>query len=310
MKILDAEATAAALPFAQLIDRMEALFASGQSAPDRHHHTMNMQGEPDATLLLMPAWNDRIGCVKVVTATPGNAARKLPAIAGSVLVFDRQTGAHLGLLDGATLTARRTAAASALAARHLAQSDSRELLLIGSGKVAAQLPEAFRAVRPIERVRIWNQSMDSAVQLATSLRNQGWDTQAVGDLEAAVQTADIISAATLATEPLLKGDWLHPGQHVDLIGAFTPTMREADDRALQRSRIFVDTPFALKEAGELKIPLHSGAIRETDIQGTLYDVSAQSVGRERQDEITLFKTTGNAVMDLAAAITATSGDPS
>jgi ornithine cyclodeaminase len=307
MKILDAAATAAALPFADLIDRMEALFADGLRAPDRHHHTMEMQGEPDATLLLMPAWTDKIGCVKVVTATPGNAARNLPAIAGSVLVFDRQTGEHLALLDGAMLTARRTAAASALALRHLSRADSPRLLLIGAGKVAAQIPEAFRAVRPIEQVEIWDVFPEGAERLAASLRDQGWDATAVTDLEAAAPRADVISAATLATEPLLRGDWLRDGQHVDLIGAFTPSMREADDRALQRSRIFVDTPFAAIEAGELKTPLETGAITREDILGTLQDICTGQVKRDSAAEITLFKTTGNAVMDLAAAITAAEG---
>ena len=173
---------------------------------------------------------------------PGNSARNLPAIAGSVLVFDRATGAHLALIDGAVATARRTAAASALGARDLTQ---------------------------------------------------------------AVPQADIISAATLATEPLLMGEWLQPGQHVDLIGAFTPAMREADDRALQPARLFVDTRFAAIEAGELKTPLETGAIAQSDILGDLYALAQGKAMRGSKDEITLFKSVGNAVMDLAAAITAT-----
>ncbi|WP_170575933.1 ornithine cyclodeaminase family protein [Ruegeria atlantica] len=304
MKILDAQATTDALPFAALIEQMATLFASGQPCPDRHHHTMPMQDEPDATLLLMPAWTNEVGCVKVVTATPGNTARKLPAIAGSVLVFDRNTGAHLALLDGATLTARRTAAASALAARYLSREDANHLLILGAGKVAAQLPEAFRAVRPIETVRIWDVFPKAAEQLATDLSTRGWDARAVQNLEQAVPQADIISAATLATDPLLQGDWLVAGQHVDLIGAFTPSMREADNRALQRARLFVDTRFAAIEAGELKTPLETGAITEADILGDLYTLSAGQMGRETAQEITLFKSVGNAVMDLAASVTA------
>ena len=304
MQILNPAATAAALPYAKLISEMEALFATGLNTPDRHHHTMEMQGEPDATLLLMPAWTDKLGCVKVVTATPGNSARSLPAIAGSVLVFERQTGAHLALLDGAVLTARRTAAASALAACHLAAPNAKTLLLIGAGKVAAQLPEAFRTVLPIEAVKVWDIYPEAAERLAADLRNKGWQAQAAGDLEAAVSSADIISCATLATEPLLQGEWLREGQHVDLIGAFTPSMREADGIALQRSRIFVDTPFAAVEAGELKIPLESGAITQKDILGDLQMICAGQAKRETAEEITLFKTVGNAAMDLAAAITA------
>ena len=304
MKVLNARETAGALPFAPLIEEMAALFAKGQKCPDRHHHTMPMQGEPDATLLLMPAWTETIGSVKVVTATPGNAARRLPAIAGSVLVFDRATGVHLAMLDGAVLTARRTAAASALAARQLARKDAKHLLILGSGKVAAQLPEAFRTVRPIETVRVWNVSPGSAERLCAGLRGKGWDAEAVEDLEAAVPQADIISAATLATKPLLRGSWLTEGQHVDLIGAFTPAMREADDRALQRARLFVDTRFALTEAGELKMPLETGAISQADILGDLYELAAGKAGRENVHEITLFKSVGNAVMDLAASVAA------
>ncbi|MES0826459.1 ornithine cyclodeaminase family protein [Ruegeria sp. SCP11] len=305
MKILDADATTRSLPFDALINQMEALFASGLVAPDRYHHTMPMLGEQDATLLLMPAWTETLGCVKVVTATPGNSARKLPAIAGSVLVFDRATGAHLVLLDGAALTARRTAAASALGARYLAREDARHLLIIGAGKVAAQLADAFRAVRPIETLRVWDVFPAAAERLAEALREEGWDAQAVSDLQAAVPQADIISAATLATDPLLLGDWLVPGQHVDLIGAFTPSMREADDRALQRARLFVDTKFATMEAGELKAPLETGAIAQSDILGDLYALTQGTPARTGADEITLFKSVGNAVMDLAAAITAT-----
>lgn len=304
MKVMNARETADALPFPVLIDQMAALFARGQKCPDRHHHTMPMQDEPDATLLLMPAWSETIGCVKVVTATPGNAARRLPAIAGSVLVFDRATGAHLAMLDGAVLTARRTAAASALAARRLAREDAKHLLILGSGKVAAQLPEAFGAVRPVETVRVWNVSHSSAERLCADLRSEGWDAEAVEDLEAAVPQADIISAATLATEPLLRGVWLREGQHVDLIGAFTPAMREADDRALQRARLFVDTRFALTEAGELKTPLETGAISQADILGDLYALAAGQAGREHACDITLFKSVGNAVMDLAASVAA------
>lgn len=301
MEILDATATAQALPYPALIQTMGALFAAGMSAPDRHHHTLPMAAEPDGTLLLMPAWDAAIGCVKIVNVTPGNGARNLPAVAGSVLVFDRRTGRHLTILDGAVLTARRTAAASALAAKHLARPDASRLLLIGAGTVAAQLPAAFHTVRPLSAVSVWARNRDRAEQLARALAGQGWPASVCTDLEAGVKSHDIVSAATLATSPIVKGQWLQPGQHVDLIGAFTPTMREADDTALQRARIFVDTPFAAHEAGELKIPLESGAIAPGDILGDLHDLCAGRQKRQADDEITVFKSTGNAIMDLAAA---------
>jgi ornithine cyclodeaminase len=304
MKVFDAEATAEALPYLRLIEEMRRLFADGLRAPDRHHHNLPMVGEADGTLLLMPIWDENVGCIKIVTVTPGNTARSLPSIAGSVLVFDRATGAHLALLDGAVLTARRTAAASALAADYLAPPDAGVLQLIGAGRVAAQLPAAFSNVRPIKTVRVWDIFPEAANRLAETLRADGYDAEAVDDLARSVPEADIVSTATLATDPILKGDWLRPGQHVDLIGAFTPAMREADDRALQRARIFVDTPFAAVESGELKIPLEQGAISQSDLLGDLSDLATERTGRSASGDITLFKTVGNAVMDLAAALAA------
>lgn len=303
-ELLDAAETSRRLRYDRLIDRMGALFAAGAAAPPRHHHTMPVAGEEDATLLLMPAWDDRIGCVKIVTSYPGNGARGLPAIAGTVLVFDRVTGAHRLLLDGTSLTARRTAAASALAARFLAPADARTLLILGAGRVAAELPAAFRAVRGIERVLIWNHTAPGAERLAAQLDAAGVEARAVHDLPDAVARADIISAATLATEPILRGAWLRPGQHVDLVGAFTPSMREADDDALQRGRIFVDTGTALREAGDLAIPLALGTISKEDICGDLAALAGGAAGRKTPGDITIFKSVGNAVMDLAAALTA------
>jgi ornithine cyclodeaminase len=217
------------------------------------------------------------------------------------LVFDRNTGAHLALLDGAVLTARRTAAATALGARHLSTKDASRLLLLGSGKVASLVPEALKAVRPIKEVRVWDRYIESAEKLVESLNSEGWNAEVAYDLPEAVPQADIISAATLATEPILEGRWLRDGQHVDLIGAFTPLMREADDLALQRARIYVDTSFALSESGELKTPLETGVITKDDIQGDLNSIATGKVSRGSQNEITLFKSVGNALMDLAAA---------
>lgn len=304
MLVYDAAQTADRLPYPALIDQLDQTFKTGLDIPDRHHHTMAMDGESDATLLLMPAWNRDYGCVKLVTVTPGNSQRGLPAIAGNVLVFERQTGAHVALLEGSILTARRTAAASALAARFLAPREASSLLIIGAGKVAAQLPEAFRAVRPITKIWVWDIFPAAAERLVLQLQDAGWDAAIAPDLETATGMVDIVSCATLATAPLLKGAWLKPGQHVDLIGAFTPAMREADDQVLQRAAIFIDTAFAMVESGELKTPLAQGVIRADDIRGDLHALSTGAVGRNTEDEITVFKSVGNAAMDLAAAMTA------
>jgi len=307
MLTLSANETSAALPVLAVVDAMESLFLHGRSAPDRHHHTLEMSDEENATLLLMPAWDAEIGCVKMVNVVPGNNARNLPAISGSVLVFDRKTGEHKAILDGGSLTARRTAAASALAARHLVRQDAKTLLIVGAGKVAAELAEAFIAVRPtIEEVLVWSPKLTSAQTLVKSLRSKSIAATASNDLETATRAADVISCATLAQKPLIAGEWLKPGQHLDLIGAFTPDMREADDEALRRGKIFVDTDFALVEAGELCIPIKSGVISRGDIKGDLYDICGGKSGRTSPDEITIFKSVGNAVMDLAAATVALS----
>ncbi|MEZ5479416.1 MAG: hypothetical protein R3E95_18610 [Thiolinea sp.] len=170
MKILTAEQTAHALPYPALVDAMDQVFAGELTVPVRHHHTLPREGEADATLLIMPVWNAQFGCVKLVNVTPGNRQRSLPTIAASVLVFDGVSGQHVGLIDGATLTARRTAAASALGARHLARPDAETLLVVGAGRVGAELPAAFAAVRPIRQVLVWNRHPEPAHQLVERCR--------------------------------------------------------------------------------------------------------------------------------------------
>jgi ornithine cyclodeaminase/alanine dehydrogenase-like protein (mu-crystallin family) len=305
MRVYSAEETAAALPYAKLVDAIEAMFASGATAPLRHHHTMPREGERDAVLLLMPAWSGRgHGGVKIVNVTPGNAARGLPSITASYLLFEELTGKHLAIFDGATLTARRTAAVSALAARHLAREEARTLLVVGAGRIARELPAAFSAVRPIERVLVWNHTGKNGHALVEELRSDGFAAEFTGDLEAAVGQADITSCATLSTDPVVQGAWLKPGQHLDLIGAFTPQMRETDDEAMRRAKVFIDTEGALTEAGEIRQPIEAGVIAREDIRGTLYDLCSGRGGWRDPDDITLFKGVGHAVEDLAAATVA------
>lgn len=304
MKIYTPEQTAEKLPFPTLIAAMQKLFAAGVRCPDRHSHTIDLLDERDGTLLLMPGWHGDIGCVKIVTVTPENGKRNLPAVAASVLVFNRNTGEHLAMLDGDTVTVKRTAAASALAADYLAPQNAKKLLILGAGKVAEQLPAAFSAVRPISTVEIWNRTLAGAERLASQLNEQGFSATANDDLEAAVRAADIVSAATLSTEPLIKGKWLQNNQHIDLIGSFTPTMREADDEVFCRAAVYMDTPFAAKESGELLIPIKNGALSVDDIVGDFYELAHGSAKRPSTSQPTVFKGAGNAVMDLAAAMTA------
>lgn len=303
MRVYSADETAAALPYGPLVDAVEEMFRTGAKAPLRHHHTMKREGEPDAVLLLMPAWSNGrdFGGVKIVNVTPGNATRGLPSITASYLLFEEETGRHLAIYDGATLTARRTAAVSALAARHLAREDAKTLLVVGAGRVARELPAAFSAVRPIERVLVWNRTEASGKALAEELRKEGFQAEFGNDLKEMVGQADIISCATLSREPVVLGAWLKSGQHLDLIGAFTKEMRETDDEAMRRAKVFIDTEAAISEAGEIKIPLEAGVISREDIRGTLYDLCRAKEAWRGAEDITIFKGVGHALEDLAAA---------
>lgn len=306
VKVLSAEETRRALPFDRLIAALDAGFREGCTSPLRHHHVMERAGEQDDILLLMPAWREKgWGGIKLVNVHPGNAARGLPAISSTYVLFDRETGQHRLVLDGGELTARRTAAASALAAKRLARPDSHRLLVVGAGRVGANIPHAYRAALPIEEVTVWSRNDASARKLVGQLQEQGISASPESDLEAAVGRADIVSCATLAREPILKGDWLRPGQHVDLIGSFTPEMREADDTVMIRAHIFIDTEHAKVESGDIRIPLDTGVIGEADILGTLADLCrADAYPRQSDEEITLFKGVGSAIEDLSAAVLA------
>ena len=303
MRVFSAEETRELLPFGALIEALREMFRSRASAPLRHHHAIRLDGQPDAALLLMPAWNPAgLGGVKIVNVNPGNAAAGMPSVSSSYLLFEAKTGRHLAMLDGGELTDRRTAATAALAASYLAPADARRLLVVGAGRIAANLADAFRAVRPIENVAVWNINAENAERLARRLNDAGIRAEATADLEAAVAGADIISCATLAIDPLIAGAWLRPGQHLDLIGSFRPHMREADDTAVSRARVYIDTDGALKESGDLIAPIQSGVLTEEQIAGDLFGLCRGTVaGREGEREITLFKASGTALADLASA---------
>ena len=300
MRIFDAAATRAALPFEALIPALRALFASGCVVPPRHVHEVGGA----FTSLIMPAWTPgRYYGIKTVNVAPGNAAIGLPGLHASYLLHDANTGAPLAFIDGDQITARRTAAASALAASFLARRDARHLLVVGAGQVARLLAEAHRAVRPIERVTVWARRGAEAETLANELRGRGIAAAASDDLEAAVAAADIVSAATLATLPLIEGRWLRPGSHLDLIGSFTPAMREADDACFAGAALYVDTDEALQKSGDLLGPMQRGVFAAAEVRGTLATLSrGEADGRRDDTERTVFKSVGTALEDLAAAI--------
>jgi alanine dehydrogenase len=304
MRILGPSEVVAALDFPALVEALRQMFRSGCAAPVRHHHTLPVPGARDATLLLMPAWQaGRHLGIKIVTVFPDNVALDRPSVMGAYLLLDGNSGEPLALLDGPALTARRTAAASALAASYLARPDCERLLMIGTGALAPHLVEAHAKVRPIRNVLIWGRDRDKAAKLAHRLDRRSLKVAATDDLPGAVRGAHVICCATLAQEPILRGHWLPLGVHVDLVGGFTPEMREADDETIRRARVFVDTrDGALKEAGDVVQPIRSGVLREDDIAGDLFDLARGSrSGRRFHDQITLFKSVGSAIEDLAAA---------
>lgn len=304
MRFVSAADLARVLDYAALTEALRAMFRSDCVAPTRHHHVIARPDGPDGVLLLMPAWraDGAIG-VKTVTVFPGNGAKGLPAVMGSYALLDGATGAPRALLEGRELTARRTAAASALAADYLARADSRRLLMVGTGAMAPHLVQAHAALRPITEVAIWGRSSAKAAALAQQLDESRLVVRPAEDLDAAVRAADIISCATLAREPLVLGRWLRPGQHLDLVGAFNPEMRESDDEAMRRSRLYVDTrDGVLAEGGDVIQAIAAGAIEAADIVGDLFDLTrGRLAGRTDNEEITVFKSTGTALEDLAAA---------
>lgn len=299
--------TSRVLPMAELIEYLRSAFVNGCEAPQRHHHTISVRDEPDATLLLMPSWQKKSGSdsylgVKIVTVFPGNVRRGIPGLTSCYLLFDSGSGIQLATIDGNVITTRRTVAVSALAASYLAREDAESLLVLGSGRVASLLPEAYAAVRNIRRVGVWDIYTEGAAAMVSRLKEAGFDAYVVSSPESGIREADIVTSATLATSPIIRGEWLRPGTHVDLIGAFTPAMREADDETLARSIVYVDTKEALHEAGDFTQPIASGAFMPSSLKGSLRDLCVgQSEGRSSREQITTFKAVGTALADLAAA---------
>ena len=313
MRIIPAADIADVLTFPELIESLRSAFRAGAVTPVRHHHTIALPDQSDATLLLMPSWTDFVAQghsdrgyigVKIVSVFPDNASRDRATVSGVYLLMSGSSGEPLALIDGKSLTLWRTAAASALAASYLARQDAHRLLMVGAGALAPYLIDAHAAVRPLREVLVWNRTADAAGRLAARMAGRKFSIAATADLESAVRGADIVSCATLSCEPLIRGDWLPGGVHLDLVGGFRPDMREADDTAIRRARLFVDTrEGALAEAGDLVQPLQSGLIGKDDIAADLFDLTrGERAGRRYHDQITLFKSVGTALEDLAAAI--------
>ena len=306
MRVVDAAEIDRLLDFPSLINALREAFSSDITVPLRHHHAVPRPAG-EATLILMPAWHavarGFIG-VKIVSVFADNATRGKPSVMGTYLLMSGDSGELLAAFDGQALTLWRTAAASALAASVLARPDARTMTMIGAGALAPRLIAAHAAVRPIEEVLIWNRTGATATRLAMELDRPGLSVKARDDLAGAVAAADIVSAATLSPQPLIRGEWLRPGAHVDAVGAYRPDMRETDDVVIRRARVYVDTRAgALTEAGDIVQPIAAGLFNEADIAGDLFDLCRGTAsGRGADDGMTLFKSVGSAIEDLAAAV--------
>ena len=306
MRFIEADAVHRLLDFPSLVEALEAGHRGPPPAVDRLLITQpSARGED--SLLMLPAW-DRgrdIG-VKLATVFPGNVARAdaTPNIHAAYVLFDGSDGRPRALIDGTALTYWKTAADSALGTRLLAAPEPETLLMVGAGALAPYMVEAHRAVRPsIHHLLVWNRTADRARALAERFKSRGMMAEAVQDLEAAVPRADLICCATAAHEPLIAGAWLKPGAHLDLVGGFTPAMREVNDAAAQRARIFVDSRWdTLGEVGDIEGPLASGSIAEADILADLYELCGGRYSvRRAPEDITFFKNGGGGHLDLMTA---------
>jgi ornithine cyclodeaminase/alanine dehydrogenase-like protein (mu-crystallin family) len=299
VKVLSAAEVAHAAPYRDIVEALRQGFKEPATTPVRHHH----DPLPTTTLLLMPAWTAQWTGLKVVTVKTDNPALGLPTVQGSYLLLDNATGAPVCMMDGTELTRRRTAAASALAADYLARPDASVHTIVGAGALAVHFARAHATVRPIFKTLICNRTTEKAEAVAAQLRQGGMQAEAC-ETEAAVRQADIVSGVTGSNVALIKGAWLKPGTHVDLAGAFKPTMRETDGDAVGMASVFVDTRGgALAEAGDLIQAAAEGKFDFKDVKGDLFDLAqGNHRGRQNGREITLFKSCGTALEDLATAV--------
>lgn len=292
--------------FSALISEIKNHFSSDEViVPMRHHHDFpNPKVQADSTLLLMPAWNpSKNAGVKIVTVSPENGQFDMPSIQGTYIYFDAIKGSIKAILEAKSLTVKRTAAASALASSYLSKENASSLLMIGTGALSVNLIMAHASVRPIKKVFIWGRNFEKATAIATQLKHEDFEITPVKSIVEKISEADIISCATLSKTPLVLGKHLKAGQHIDLVGAYKKDMREADDEAITKSSVFVDTfQGGLKESGDIVIPLQNGTLQEEEIKADLFQLcSNQKTGRTFETEITLFKSVGHALEDLAAA---------
>ncbi len=304
MILLDATAVHAALPWTVLVEALRAAHSGALPVAD-----VVVQSDPAGSrnqFVTLPGWlPGGLIAVKMVGVFPGNLDLDppQPSVQGLVAAFDGQTGAPRLVADGAAMTARKTCADSALGADLLARADAETLLIVGAGALAPNMAAAMAAVRPgLRRIAIWNRTTARAETLAENLRAVGLPAEAVTDLDAEVSRADIISCVTMSDRPLVKGALLKPGAHLDLVGAYLPSMREADDKALARATLFTDAKSNMRGGGDLVQAVAAGVIGWNDVRADLFDlIQGHTTGRQTAEEITLFKNNGGAHLDVFTA---------
>lgn len=292
--------------FTKLIEALRNGFSNTEiKVPMRHHHDFpNPQEKVDSTLLLMPAFHPGTDLgVKIVTVSPNNGEHNMPAIQGVYIYLDAQKGNIKAILDAKVLTASRTAAASALASSYLSRPDSSRMLMIGTGALASNLIRAHASVRPITKVYVWGRNFEKSKAVCEELKNSSFSCEWVDSIESVIDKVDIISCATLSKTPLVFGKWLQAGQHLDLVGAYKKDMREADDEAISKASVFIDTyQGGLRESGDIVIPLQNNIINKEDIKADLFELCSNTKeGRTSDKEITFYKSVGHALEDLVAA---------
>ena len=302
MRMFDQAAVAQALPYPVLVEALAQGLKTPIESPLRTHFEPN---HDDSTVLIMPAWRPQQQAgVKLVSFWPGNGAKGLSTIAGIYVLLSCTDGQPLAVMDGTELTLRRTAAAAALAARHLARPDSRSLAILGTGSLAVPMALAHASVLPLERVRVWGRDTHKAASAAAAMRAHGLQAEAMTDLPALLAASDVVCAATAAAQPFIRTEWIRPGTHLGLVGAFTPRMAEAEPSLMARAEVYADLRAAvLEKGGEVFQAIAQGHIQASDIRAELADLAApgRDPWRTQADTITVYKSVGFAALDLIAA---------
>jgi ornithine cyclodeaminase len=303
VRVITEAEVAKAIDYPTLIEELRKAFMSDIKVPSRIHQDFeNPKEEVDSTLLLMPSWepSEELG-IKIITVSPNNSKYDLGGINGVYLLFDAHKGGIKSVIEAKKLTSMRTAASSALASSYLSKVDSKVMLMIGTGALCEELIRAHATVRNLEKIYVWGRNKKKALKIVKKLQYE-FDIEAVDTIEEKISEADIISCATLSNEPLILGKYIKAGQHYDLVGSFKPNMREVDDELISNVDIFIDSPMAKKESGDLKIPLENGIISEASIKADLFELTRKEKNaRTSKEQITLFKSVGHALEDFTAA---------